>query len=286
MGGEPEGSPPSFGTLSNKILIFNKMMPSRYRYGRGAGAGALFFHKKPNITESVEKNIGSKQMVFTNRRKPVYRRRRKRRGIIKKGIPRTLQPATKLIRCKMSDYQTWTCTSGALQAKTISGTDITDPYGGASLQQPLGYDQWKALYKTAYVVAMKVKFTLWNNDSTAIMYGISMMDKKTGATALTNYEYYREVPGTVSRLLSPDVDHGYISNKISTKKALHIKDIKDNDTIRVALDTDSAPSEQYYAHAWVQPVDQSATINGVLGVLDVEYIILLSNPITPSRSTN
>lgn len=232
-------------------------------------------------TPSTKKNIGTKQMV-----KKTYRKKsRKNRKIIKKRIPRAIAPATKLIKCKMSDYLAFTCTSGAIDVKTVNGTNIVDPYGTSSAQQPLGYDQWKTLYRTAYVLGCKVKLTVWNNDTTACVFGVTVMDKNQGTTALTNYEYYREVPKTRSRLLSPDVDHGYIVNQTSTKKALNVRNITDNDTLRTNLQSDTAPSETYYIHAWCQPINQAATMSSVPCVLDVEYLVLLTNPIIPARST-
>lgn len=232
-----------------------------------------------------EKNIDTKKMAQRRRYSRKSRKnQRKKKGIVKKFIPRSITPHKKLIKCKVSSYQTFTCTSGALGSIRVTANDITDPFGSYDTQQPLGYDQWKALYRTAYVLGCKVKVTLWNNQTTALVYGISMMDKNSGSTALNSYEYYREIPKTNSRLLSPDVDHGVIVNSQSTKRGLAVKDIIDNDTLRINLQTDAAPNENYYAHVWVQPLDQTTTLTGVQAVIDVEYIVLLTNPIIPARS--
>lgn len=238
---------------------------------------------------SGNKNIGDNKVMVkqrTYRKRTTKSKKSKRRGLIRRQIPRSIAPANKVIRCKFSDYQSITCTSGALSRIAIRANDITDPLEGFSLQQPLGYDQWKALYRTAYVIGVKVKFSVWNNSSTALMYGITMCDKNQGSTSLANYEYYKEVPHNVARLLSPDVDHGYLINKASTKKMLHLKNIKDNDGIRINLQSDTAPTETYYAHCWIQPVDQTTTLTAVQSVIDLEYIVLLTNPIIPARSTN
>lgn len=232
------------------------------------------------------KNIDTNKMAqkTRNSRKRTSYRKNKKKGIVKRSIPRTLAPANKLVRCRASNYQTFTCTSGALSGVRIKGNDITDPFDTYGAGQPLGYDQWKALYRTAYVLGCRVKFTVWNNQTTALMFGVSMMDKNQGSTLLTDYEYYKEVPKTNSRMLSPDVDHGVIVNKQSTRRGLSIKDIIDNDTIRINLQADTGPNDNYYAHVWVQPVDQSTTLTTVQGVIDVEYIVLLTNPIVPTRS--
>lgn len=230
-------------------------------------------------------NIANPQMRKNRTRFNKKRKTTKRRGLIKRQIPRAITTSNKLIRCKTSDFQTLDCASGALAMLPVSGTNIVDPFGSNGAGQPLGYDQWKTLYRTAYVLGAKVKCTIWNNQSTAVMYGINVMDRNQGTVALTNYEYYKEVPSCVSRLLSPDIDHGYVSMKTSTKRALHIRDIKDNTELRNNLVSDAAPTENYYFHVWVQPTDQTSSLTAVHLVVDVEYIILLTNPIIPARSS-
>lgn len=242
-------------------------------------------HIKNTVADYIDpnKNIGTKKMA--RQRKYNKRRQNKKKRIFKRGIPKLITPQNKLIKVRMSDYQTFSSTGGVIVNKNISGTDITDPLAGSSAQRPLGYNQWKALYHTAYVVGVKVKATCWNNNSTsAIMFGITACPKEQAGNALDNYEHYREVPHTVSKLLTPDVDKGVLTLSTSTRKHLGLKNIKDNDTIRVNLTSDSAPSEVYYYHIWMQPLDQSSTVSAVPMVLDVEYIVLLTNPVVPDRS--
>lgn len=228
-----------------------------------------------------KKNIGSKQMSKKFFRK---NRRGKKRGVIRRRVPRLLQSPTKLIKVKVSDYQAMTCTTGAIEVRSLQGNSIDDPFRSAGTGQPLGYDQWKALYRKAYVLGAKVKFTVYNNQSTALMYGITAIPENQVGSALTSYEHYIESPKTVSRLLSPDVDHGFLINKQSTKKMLHLSKIKDNDECVVNLVTETAPSKEYHFQCWIQPVDQTSTLTGVQTVIDIEYIVLLCDPILPSRS--
>lgn len=236
-----------------------------------------------------KKNIVDTQMAGNTKIYVQTKTKKKKRngvkGIIKRPIPRTLQPRTKLIRVKMTDYQYFNCTTGALATKAVSGTDIVNPLGASSTQQPLGYDQWKALYQTAYIVGTKVKMTLWNNSTTAVVCGITAMPKASASTALNSYEHYKELPHTHARMLSPDVDYGTVNMKVSTKKHLGIKDISDNDTIRNNLFSDISPSEEFQLHCWLQPLDQATTLNQVPCYIDIEYLVLLTNPIAPSRST-
>lgn len=237
----------------------------------------LHGEKKNN---STNKEMAYKKTTKTKRR----RNNRKKRGIVKKYIPRALTSNRKLIRCKLSDYQTLTCTSGALATSMVDCTSIVDPFGGYGSGQPLGYDQWASLYHTAYVLGTKIKVTLWNNQTTALAYGINICSKDQSSTALTDYEHYRELPKCVSRILSPDVDHGYITNRVSTKKHLGIKDILDNDTLRNNIATGTTSAERFYAHIWCQPLDKSTTLTAVQAIIDVEFIIMLCNPVIPARS--
>lgn len=212
------------------------------------------------------------------------RKKQKRRGVIKKRIPRTLVPKNKLIRIKASDYVNYSCTSGALSMMPVQANSCNDPYLSLSTQQPLGFDQFAALYRKAFVVGSKISMTIYNSSSQAIIYGITPMPVVQGTTGLSSYEYYRELPGTKSRLLSPDVDHGYTSHAVSVKKHLSVKNIKDEEDLKMDLSTTSAPTRAFYWHTWVQPIDQTTTTTGIQAVVDVEYILLLTDMVIPGRS--
>lgn len=247
-------------------------------FHHGVGTTVEKYYGNKNLATNY--NMPTKRMTRLRKR----RNNRKRKGIVKKYIPRAITSQNKFIKCKVSDYQTLTCTSGALASTMVDCASIVDPFGGFGSGQPLGYDQWGSLYHTAFVVGTKIKVSLWNNQSTALAYGINIMSKDQGYTALTDYEHYRELPKCISRILSPDVDHGYLVNKVSTKKHLGLKDIKDNDTLRNNIADGVTPSEHFYAHIWAQPLDKTTTLTAVQAIIDVEYIILLTNPVVPARS--
>ena len=213
------------------------------------------------------------------------RRRRRRRGVIRKRIPRAITSKQKVISCKASKYLNNTCTTGNLSMHKVNGMNVADPFVGSASVQPLGYDQWTALYDKAYVLGCKVKLTVHNGSANSVVYGITAMKQDQGSTALSDYEYYREVSGTKSRLLSPDVDHGYISQQRSTKKHLAIKNLIDED-YEIDLSSESGPSNPYYFHCWCQPADKATTVTDIEFIIDVEYIILLRDAIVPSRSAH
>lgn len=211
------------------------------------------------------------------------RRTRRRRGLRRKPIPRALTTNTKLIRCKAVSYQNYT-PAGTLTRVPVQLNSIDDPFVSNGNEQPLGYDQWKALYKYAYVVGSKVTVKAHNNGTVAAMIGITPCKIDQGTTALTSFDHYMELPGTKSRVLSQETDHCTFAHQVSVKKFLSIKDIRDNDDYRVVLAAETPPSTIAYWHVWSQAMDATGTID-IDVVLTAEYLVLLTDPIIPSRST-
>lgn len=215
------------------------------------------------------------------------RRRLRRRFRRKPKVIRSLTTSTKVVKCQVVESANGlTFTAGALNNLTIQGNSFDDPFGSGSTQQPLGYDQWKALYKKAKVLGCKVTYSVHNGSTGAVVVGITPCSKNQGTTALSNFEHYMEAPGTKYRILSPDVDKCTIVARRSTKKMLKINNVRDASEIEMGIDTETPPTDNYYFHVWAQPLDQTTALTGVQTVYKVEYIVLLYDPIIPSRSTD
>lgn len=212
------------------------------------------------------------------------RKRNGRKGKKKPYIPRAITSKKKLIRCKASNYMNMSSASGNLYMVPIQGNSCDDPFMSSGTGQPLGYDQWKSLYKSAYVVGSKIKMTVHNGHTGSLIVGLTPMNIPQATSQLGSYEYYRELPGTKSRLLSPDMDHTVLVHKVGTKKHLAIKNMTDEDDLKVDLVNETPPSKIFYWHLWTQPTDQATTTSNVEVVVDVEYLILLTDPIVPGRS--
>lgn len=216
------------------------------------------------------------------RRTPFRRFRRRTRARIS-----TLAPKTKLIRCKVTGLRTnGGHAAGSLEMVPVQMNSILDPFGGAGSEQPLGFDQWRALYEFGYVVGAKITCEFHNADAFAYVVGITPCHIAQGTTSLASYEYYKELPGTKSVILSPDIDKAVLQSKISIKKWFSVKDLVDTNEYRINLNTPSEPSKLAYWHLWSQPLDQSSTdTTGVQIVMNVEYIVLLTSPVIPARSS-
>lgn len=213
---------------------------------------------------------------------PGVRRKRARRGLRRRPIPRALTTNNKLIKARAVNYFNHNNT-GTLYQTVVQLNSCDDPFGTQGTGQPLGYDQWKALYRYAYVIGSKVTARVHNNGASAVMFGMTPMKINQSTTALSNYEYYMESPATKSRILSQDLDHVTFSHGVNVKRFLNIKDLRDNNDYRIDLVNETAPTTIAYWHVWTQPLDE-ASATDVDVVLTAEYMVLLVDPILPARS--
>lgn len=186
---------------------------------------------------------------------------------------------------KVCNTAALTHAGGTLQGGTIQLNSFDDPFAGAATLQPLGYDQWKALYKQAVVVGVKVKLEAWNSGSTGILVGLNAMPESKGTTLLTQAEAYCELPNSVHRFLSPDVDHATVFLKVSTKKHMAVSKLRDSNELAIDLPNETPPSRQSYMHYWCQVTDQTSAFSATF-VMTVEYLVLLFDQIVPSRSND
>lgn len=236
----------------------------------------------PEGTNFGKKKINSTVMAPSKRR---YKRKNtRRRRIVKRGIPRNLAPRTKLIKCTAVKQTSISMTTGAMSTIFIQGNSIDDPFTALGTGQPLGYDQYKSLYDKAIVLGSKVSLTFYNGGTVPVIFGLCPMPVSQANTSLSLYDYYGELPGNKQRLLSPDVDHSFLVSKVSTKKHLKKKDLRDCEDLTLDLGSETPPSELFYWHLYFQPADQTTTVSTAHAVIKVEYIVLLKDPIIPARS--
>lgn len=213
------------------------------------------------------------------RRRAPFRRRRSR-------VPRslTLTPRTKLVMGKTVKSQSLACTNGALQALAIQACNIIDPFQANGAEQPLGFDQWKALYNSAKVLGTKVVVQWHNAASASVIVGITRQEQD-GYLTPTSFEQAIEFPNTKYKYLSPDVDKCVMIGKGSTKKMLHRASIKDTEDLRNDIVDDTEPTVDYQFLLWAQPHDK-ATTGDVELIITLYQSILLYDRITPARSSD
>lgn len=210
------------------------------------------------------------------------RRRRGRRSLRRRRIPRSLAPKSMLLKCQTVSSGQLTCTSTTPQNIYVSRLDITDPFLSSDNNQPLGYDQWKAVYNRAKVLGVRVTWTCHNAGTVAVMVGITPIPEGENV-AQTPWEYNAESTGTRYRILSPEMDHTTLSYKGSTKRFFRLNDIKDTEEIACDIDAETGPSRDATITCWAA-LHNGVTSTAVDYVCKVEYIVLLDKPEIPGRS--
>lgn len=195
----------------------------------------------------------------------------------------TLWPVSQLVKMKVVFSATNAGTSGALGNYTVAGVNFTDPFSSNSAVQPLGIDQWTALYRKGKAVGCDVRYRLHNKGTTAVMAGITPFPEDE-TIAPTEWDDYVEFPGTVKRLLSPDDDTCLLVKRMNTKRWLRVSNVKDEEDLSCTLPhSDSA--RDYKLRCWYQSLDKSTT-NAVELVIEVTYVVLLYDREFPARSTD
>jgi len=235
--------------------------------------------------QSGKKSNAAAAKMQQRRKRPRFRRR-KRLRLIRRRRVRALQPRSKLVRVKVSYPKVLTLTAGALNAFATKIMDLTDPRDGDGNEQFLGYDQWKTLYNKAVVVGLKATALIHNTTSKGIMCGITPFPENQSYTTLASIGHYMETPGTVSRLLSPEVDHTVLSRKLGTARHFGVRKLMDEDAFHCKLPSETAPTRDAYVSFWAAEIDPVAGDVKVEFVVTLEFLVRLFDPIIPSRSTD
>lgn len=196
---------------------------------------------------------------------------------------RAVQPYTIIRKFKTSvGFNLDPAVAGALSGNKIKLNSAYDPTGDLGSGQPLGYDQYTALYQRAAVIGWMVKIQLVSIDNTyPIVVGFTPM---VSSTLLTAYDHYRELPGTVSTVVTPDVDKNFLSCKGRVKHFFLPRSARllGDDTVTHGVGSD--PSRILYGHIWAQALDKANDTNVVRIVMDVHQVVVFYVPEIPSRS--
>lgn len=235
------------------------------------------------IVSGVNKFLGSKYRM--PQRKYRRRARRTRRKLYRRKR-RTVQPYAITRNLKSVVAVTLNPAAGGAIATIgspwVKLNSAYDPTGVLGAGQPLGYDQYTALYKRAGVVKWSAKLELCTVDNAApISVGIT---PTVSGTALSNYNHYKELPGTKSAIITPDVDKMTIFVRGGVKRYFMPKSGRLLSDERATHAIGADPSDLLYAHIWAQPMDQSSDAGVIHGILTLWQTVVFFQPEVPARS--
>lgn len=214
------------------------------------------------------------------RARPRYRRRRR----FKRRVTRAVQPYSIVRKLKTVRQFDLNCGAGSIYVETVKLNAGDDPTGTLGSLQPLGWDQYAALYQRACVIGWDVKVEACSTDNTnAIVVGFAPMVESSG---LTQYEHYKEQAACVSRIMTPDIDKIVFGSRGSVKRWLLPQGgrmLSDANLAGGVTTTD--PNKVLYGHLFAQAMDNSADPAVVHCIVTITQIVAFFQPIVPSRST-
>lgn len=217
----------------------------------------------------------------TRTRRPRFAKRRFRRRKYAR-VQRSVQPyaVTRVLRSVCRSSQN--LNAGTLTALTVLLNSAYDPTGIFGAGQPLGYDQYTALYQRVAVVGWKVIIEACTADNTnPVVIGFTPM---VGASALSDFQHYKELPGTVSRIMTPDVDKLIFTAKGGVKKYFMPRSGRMLSDDTVTHGVGGNPSRLLYGHLFLQAMDGTADPGVVNLVVTIVQKVVFYVPEIPSRS--
>lgn len=208
-------------------------------------------------------------------RKRAYKKRYTRRALVSNYVPSGM-PTTRVAKLKYAQVMSVSSASGIIGEQRFSANNIYDPDVTGTGHQPMGHDQWAALFNHYVVLGSKITVNFCDSDSTTTPthVGLYLSDGKT-LSYTAGYEYIEARKGAFRLIVPNEGKRHRLVNKFSAKKFFNVKDVKDN-LSRLGAATGASPTEQSFYHIWVQTLDSST--NTIRCVVEIEYIVLYSEP--------
>lgn len=230
-------------------------------------------------------NLLGNNITSMARRKYRSRRRRRSRRSKKSAWKKPLVAPWSIIRkLPTSWYNSLNPGAGTLSVDIIKLNSAYDPSGSISPSiQGMGMDQYEALYNKYCVVGYKLHITAISTDnSNPVTIGFT---PTTTSSTLSSQHRYMELPGTVYRVVTPDIDRVTFTVKGSCKKHLLPRGGKllTDDTFASGVGGD--PTKLLYGHIWAQAQDNAADPGVIQYTIKVQQLVVFYDPKTPARST-
>lgn len=245
----------------------------------------MSFHPNPYVRDQInsflvyEQQMARKQSKPKKSKKRYGRRQRRRYG---RKI-RTTLPYAIIRKLPTSFYSSLDAGAGTLTTDIIKLNSAYDSTGSVSASaQPMGMDQYEALYNRYCVVGWKLEIQFVSIDNTnPIVVGFTPTRQ---SASLTNQHRYMELPGTVWKVVSPDIDKVTLKTKGGIKRWLLPPGgkILTDSTLSAVYNAD--PSKLLYGHIWVQTQDSTADPAAIKYTAKLTQIITFFDPIAPARS--
>lgn len=168
--------------------------------------------------------------------------------------------------------------AGSAASYVFSANGMYDPNITGLGHQPMGFDEYMAVYDHYTVIGAKITVTFLSNDTSyPITFGVTAQDNNS---AITNAEAAIENGRTLCETLTLKGgcrDQATISYPLSISKFFG-KGKKIFGERSYSGDAGSNPSEQVYFVVWASPLNSSADATGGQATIHIEYVAIFSEP--------
>lgn len=200
----------------------------------------------------------TKRRYVPRRRRPMGAMRRRTATISRvpgRG-PFADKMSTKVRYSELISFGTGSLTP--INVYVFRGNGVYDPNRTGTGDQPLGHDQYSALYEKFLVRGSAIKLTMTNN--TVVPTVCAVVAKNTSTTPSVWDVIYEKPYSRVATVLSNNVlaRPPMIKMYFSTKKMLGLGSVKAENSTYVGTCTSSDPVDQWYWHICVGAFDQNS----------------------------
>jgi len=211
--------------------------------------------------------------------KKTFARRRKRYVPRNRFSTSSVMPKTMKVNLKYFDQVSLNPVTGSqTNGYVMRANDIFDPDVQLGGHQPMGFDQYMALYTRFRVVGAKISCTFVANDSTSLnSSALCGILKSTSSSFSGTVNTTIENDKCVYRVIQLGDTSRPLTLKYSTKKSQGIKNIMDN--YELSGTVIGSPAIQDYFHVWTGNVNPSNDAEPVDIQIHISYSVIFSDPV-------
>jgi len=219
--------------------------------------------------------------TYAKKRRPTKRPRGKRTRWTHRRRPYISNnlsgmPKTRRAILRYTDHVTSiTSTLGALGSYVFRANGIYDPNYTGTGHQPMGFDQWAALYNHYVVLGAKMTVKVLPSASSTAPCIIGTMVTDGTAVPYTTPGTFIEAKRGPYRLFKATDRVVSLVQKYSSKKQFNVTDVKDN-VARIGAPVTADPTEDAMFNIWFFTMDNTTASPNLFVTID--YIVEFSEP--------
>lgn len=216
---------------------------------------------------------------YTKKKRAPRRRKRRTRHANNANMMGFVSGMPKIRRAHLRYAEDFNLNSsvGSMAVYRFRANSLYDPNQSATGHQPLGYDQWAALYNHYVVVGAKITVKSLSGQGTpaiAAIAGCYISDDTT--FPYTNSSGMIEAKKGSWRTMTTQRNTVSFITKFSAKKFFNVVDVKDN-LDRIGATVSANPTEEVYFNIWFQDLFGAASTDQRFQIT-IDYIADFSEP--------